>query len=325
MDDVANTSAGQVPVLFHGGGCVKNAPWYALMVLAAGSCFGLISPMLKISYDFGFTAAEATDVQYVLGLIPLWLMMPFWRQGKKRIRRGQWPILAVIGLSGAATSYTYYSALLYLPASLAIVLLFQFTWMVMVIDIVVTRKVPSRPKWIGAGLIAVGTILAVGLFEERFAHFPLWTIAYGLLAGLSYAIVLYLSAYVDSDTSPILRSAVIVTIATLTVFIPFPPTFLPHIGAVKHFWVWGFFMALFSQIVPPILMMIAIPHTGGRMAGVLGSIELPVAVLSAWLFLGEQVNLMRWTGVILILAGIIISEWPTREEPDLLHRNPEGV
>jgi drug/metabolite transporter (DMT)-like permease len=316
---------GAFPVLFYGGGCVKSAPGYALMVLIAGSCFGLISPLLKISYDFGFTTAEATDVQYVLGLIPLWLMMPFWRQGKKRITRRQWPILAVIGLASAGTSYTYYSALLYLPASLAIVLLFQFTWMVMVIDIVVTRRLPTRSKWIGAGLIVIGTILAVGLLEERFVHFPLWTIGFGLLAGFCYAVTLYLSAYVHTDTSPILKSAVIVTIATVVVFIPFPPTFMQHIGTVKNFWLWGFLMALFSQIVPPILMMIAIPHTGGRMAGVLGSIELPVAVLSAWIILGEQVNVIRWIGVVLILVGIIISEWPKQGESDLLRGNPEGI
>ncbi|KPV45026.1 EamA family transporter [Alicyclobacillus ferrooxydans] len=297
---------------------MQRVPWYPIMVLVAGSCFGLISPLLKIAYAHGFSAAEATDAQYVLGVIPLWLIVPFWRQGKRRIARGQWPILVLSGLAGAGTSYTYYSAILFLPASLAIVLLFQFTWMVMVIDIVVTRRLPSRAKWVGGGLIVIGTILAVGIIGHKLSHFPVWTVGFGLLSGLCYAISLYLYSYLDIETSPVLQSAVIVTVATLAAFIPFPPTFIGQIHEVHGFWLWGFIMAFFSQIAPPILMMVAVPRVGGRMAGVLGSIELPVAVVSARLILGEQEDMLGWIGVLLIVTGIIVSEWRTRQESGFL-------
>lgn len=302
---------------------LRFAPWYSLMVLLAGACFGLISPLIKLAYSHGFSTAEATDAQYILGAVGLWLLVLMRRPRRDgiaspsgKISGVQWLVLPALGLASGGTSVTYYSALTDLPASLAIVLLFQFTWMVMVIDIFVTRSLPSRKRWIGAACILVGTVLAVGLLDHSLGHFPVWTIVYGLLAAFCYAITLYLSAYVDTRMSPYLQSAVIVTVATVAVLIAFRPTFLTDpawmgsLGKVSSLLLWGGLMALFSQILPPLLMMIAIPRTGGRMAGVLGSIELPVAVFGAWLVVGDHVTLLRWLGVGLILAGIIVSEWP---------------
>jgi drug/metabolite transporter (DMT)-like permease len=40
----------------------------------------------------------------------------------------------------------------------------------------------------------------------------------------------------------------------------------------------------------------------------LGSIELPVATVAAFLIIGEPILLVQWLGMILILAGILLSE-----------------
>lgn len=289
---------------------MRKIPWYAIMVLLAGSCYGLISPILKGAYGHGFSAAEATDAQYVIGMLVLWCLVPIGRKKYSRhYPKRQWIVLLVLALSGAGTSYTYYNALTYLPASLAIVLLFQFAWIVMVIHMLVSREIPSLPRWIGAGLIILGTVLAVGLLEESLGRFPLWTLIYGLLSAFCYAVTLYGAEFVDSSTSPYLRSAIIITVGTIVILFAFPPTFVHNLHHIGGMLLWGLLMAVFSQILPPILMMIAIPRTGGRMAGVLGSVELPVAVLGAWLLLGEKVSALRWLGVVLILAGIVVSEW----------------
>lgn len=281
--------------------------WYALLVLLAGSSFGLVSTIMKVGYDLGFTVQQTTDAQYVVGVVLLWVIALF-HGGKHRISKKQWGVLAVIGLSGAGTSYTYYLALTNLPASLAIVLLFQFAWMVVVIDILVTRQLPSLQKWLGLVFIVIGTVLAVGLLEHSIGRFPMWAFLLGLVAGFCYAITLYMSAYVDTETSPATRSALTATIAMVAIFCVFPPTSLLHVNAWWNMSLWALFAGLFAQVVPLSFMLIAIPHTGGRMAGVLGSIELPVAVFVAWAALGESVSPLRWLGVAMILAGIVVSE-----------------
>ncbi|GMA50303.1 multidrug transporter [Alicyclobacillus contaminans] len=289
---------------------MRGVWWYATLVLLAGSSFGFVSSIMKTGYEAGFSVQQATDAQYVVGVVVLWLiaLLKRGRRAFPRTRR-QWLVLATTGVSSAGTSYTYYLALTHLPASLAIVLLFQFAWMVVVIDIAVTRRWPSLQKWIGLMLVLAGTVLAVGLFEQALGHFSPWSVALGLTSGFCYAVTLYMSGYAEDAVSPTIRSALTGTIAMAAIFVAFPPTCLLVPGLWHHLWGWALVSGLFSQVIPLSLMLIAIPHTGGRMAGVLGSIELPVAVFVAWLVLGESVSLLRWIGVILILAGIAVSEW----------------
>ncbi len=282
---------------------------FAVLMLVAGSCFGVVSPLLKLGYAHGLSTQQMTDAQYGLAALILWAL-GIWRARRLRMPASQWLIVAVLGVCGAGTSFCYYLALTRMPASLGIIMLFQFAWMVMVIDVLVTRRLPEVQKWLGMLMIVGGTVLAVGIIGQRIPAVPWWAVGLGLLAGLFYALTLYLSSYVDTSTPPITRSAVTVTISGLVILPLFPPSFLWDGSVNRGLWLWGGLIALFGQVLPMLLMLVSTPRTGGRMAGVLASIELPVAVLSAHLLLAESVHWLRWVGVVLILIGICISEWP---------------
>jgi drug/metabolite transporter (DMT)-like permease len=290
---------------------VSKVPWFAFLVLLAGSSFGLVSTVMKSAYEHGFNVQEVTDGQYVFATLLLWMLVALWPRGT-RIPRRQWFLLFALGIAGAGTSYTYYRSLTLLPASLAIVLLFQFAWIVMLMDILVTRRLPTAQKWVGVIMITMGTVLAVGLLEGHLGHFPWWAIFLGLLSAVFYAATLYLSGYVDTGSSPALRSAVTVSVSGIAICCIFPPSIGMVHALAGGLWLWVLLSALFSQVIPQLLMLIAIPHTGGRMAGVLGSIELPVAVLVARIVLGETVSTAQWCGVALIMLGIVVSEWNLR-------------
>lgn len=280
---------------------------YGIFVLLAGSSYGFVSPVLKIGYAHGLTVHAITSIQYVLAAAVLWLLVPFW-PGKKRVSRRQFLLLVALGVVSAGTSFFYYQALTILDASVAIVLLFQFAWMVMLMDIFIKKRRPTPARWWGLVFILVGTVLAVGIHSKAWAVFPVIAVINGLGAALSYALTLYLSEYADKSVSPAVRSAMIMSLAFVFISFVFPPTYLfekPHWSTLL---LYGTGVSILSQVIPLFLMSIAIPYTGGRMAGVLATIELPVAVFSAWLILRESIDLWRWIGVFLILAGMVISE-----------------
>src|SRR5574344_1665809 len=54
--------------------------------------------------------------------------------------------LIITGIVMALVTVCYFHSLGYLPISLAVVLLFQYAWMGVVIESVVNRKLPSRNK-----------------------------------------------------------------------------------------------------------------------------------------------------------------------------------
>lgn len=278
-----------------------------MLMLLAGCCYGVVSPLMKLAYNAGFDVQDVTDAQYGIAFVLMWAIAIF-RLHRGRIPRQQWKFLILIGLASAGVSYAYYVALTKLPASLGIVLLFQFAWMVMVIDIIVTRSWPGIEKWIGMAIIVLGTFFAVGLIGQPVGNFPVWAFMLGLVSAFCYAALLYLSSYVTAEASPAVRSAISITVSVIVISIIFPPTYLTS-GVLWHgLWFWGGLVALFGQVGPMLLILLASPRIGGRMAGVLGAVELPVAVIAARLLVDEHVSLLRWVGVILILAGIMISE-----------------
>ncbi|MNI40701.1 EamA-like transporter family protein [compost metagenome] len=65
---------------------------------------------------------------------------------------------------------------------------------------------------------------------------------------------------------------------------------------------------MLGQVIPTVAFNIGIPRIGSSVAAMLGSIELPAAVIAAFFLLGEAVVWIQWLGMGCILVGIVISE-----------------
>ncbi|WP_258881533.1 EamA family transporter [Paenibacillus sp. sptzw28] len=65
-------------------------------------------------------------------------------------------------------------------------------------------------------------------------------------------------------------------------------------------------------MIPTILFNVGIPRIGSSLSALLGSMELPVAAIAAWLVLGEDLSFWKWVGIGLILIGIGIAELTPR-------------
>ncbi|WP_090645849.1 DMT family transporter [Paenibacillus sp. UNC496MF] len=279
-----------------------------LLMLLAASFLGFTAPLVDFLYAKGFTIMDLTNAQYGFAVVMLWLIiLPI--LNRIRFPTGK-DLLFIIG-TGATSAwaiYFYFKSITLLPVSLSIVLLFQVTWIVTLLDIIVKRVLPSTQKWIGIAFILGGTILAVGLFQSELPHLSWIAIGYGLLAAVCFGISLYLPEYMTKQSSPFARAALTLTVGAFSLFPMYPPTYLTN-GVLFHGLLgWGIVTGLIGQLLPLLFMLISIPKIGGRMAGILSAVELPVTVVSANFLLGETISWFRWLGVLLILIGICFSE-----------------
>lgn len=69
---------------------------------------------------------------------------------------------------------------------------------------------------------------------------------------------------------------------------------------------YGFLLGLFGVALPPLLFSIGMPHVGPSLGTILTASELPVAVLMSALVLSEDVSVIQWIGVCIVLIGIAI-------------------
>lgn len=223
---------------------------YIFIVFIGAASYGILSTFVKIGYSYGFHVGEITGSQMFIGMTCLWLIaiLAGRKKGQKLKQLQPRKLLTLLGV-GSLTGLTgilYYSALSFIPASLAIVLLFQFTWIGILIEWIFGKQKPSKKTWIALGIIFVGTLLSANVFSNSGAHWPLTGLLLGLGAACSFAFFIFASGRVETQISPWNRSALMITGAVLLTFVIFPPTFFVSSAWGEGLWWIALILALFG-------------------------------------------------------------------------------
>ena len=155
-------------------------------------------------------------------------------------------------------------------------------------------------------VILFGTVLASGFIETNADQINIKGLIFGILAALCYAIFLLLNGKLGNDYPPLKKSALMITGACILIFVVLPPQFLINGALSGSLLKWGIILAVFGTFIPPICFAAGIPKIGLTLSSILSSVELPVAVMMSSLILHEEVNLIRWLGVIIIISAVII-------------------
>ena len=281
-----------------------------LLVFFGACSFGVLTTLVKLSYAEGFTLGEVSGVQVLFGAIILWLILLF-RALVQKVSfqftwKNSWRVL-LTGISTGLVSLCYYKSVQELPASIAILLLMQFTWISMLLEIVLHKKFPTTKQWIAVIFILIGTYLAGNVYDVNNIPWSLEGLGFGLLAGFFYALFIWANGRVGNALIPVQKSALMITGSCIFIFIVFPPYFVFDGSLVNGLSTWGFAFALFGTVIPPLFFAYGIPKIGVNLSAILSSAELPVAVFfSSWL-LAEEVSLLQWSGIGLILFAIVFS------------------
>lgn len=294
---------------------------YLLFVLLGASSYGVLSTIVVIAYGKGYQLGEVMGSQMLIGCLLTWGLALLVQRNKARVERHSTSIekatqltwkqkllLMAAGLPTVITGILYYQSLRYIPASLAIILLFQFTWIGVLIQAVSQRKRPNAIMYFTLAVLLGGTLLAAGIAEQESARFHLLGVMLGLLSAVSYSLFILFSGKVLPNAHPAYRSAWMLTGGTLFIFILFPPAFLFNGLIGGPLLLFGLLLGLFGAFIPPVLFAIGVPRIGEGMASILGAAELPVAVLLSSLVLHEYVSLLQWFGVVLVLLGVALPE-----------------
>lgn len=283
----------------------------AMMYVFAGACsYGVLSTLVKLAYQAGFQPSDVVGSQMFFGVLVM--VIPWLFMRKSAISRKQWLQLIGVGFTIGFTGVLYYASLQFMEASVAIVLLFQFTWMGVLLEALLKRCRPSLEQWVVLMLLFVGTFLASGVTETGIQSFSLLGVAFGLLSALAYALFILFSGKVATSVDSWSRSSIMSIGSLLTVIVIYQPTFLWSGALREGLWIWGLLLAVFGVLVSTLLFNLGVPVIGVGLATILGSAELPMAVLMSRIVLGEAVSLWQWLGVVLILTAIALPEWQRR-------------
>ena len=147
----------------------KNTLRYSGIVFLAGASYGAQATTVKITYAAGFTWTQVVASQALFAALLFAVALLVQRARGKRLvplSLKQTIALLALGLNTCIGTVLYNYALTLLPVSVAITLLFQFTWMGIVVQLVVMRRRPRAAEAAAAAVILGGTLMASGMFSE---------------------------------------------------------------------------------------------------------------------------------------------------------------
>lgn len=309
-----------------------------LFVAMGASIFGMLATFVKLAYKDGYTTSEVTTAQFVLGLIGLLILNIFQtKTSKKTISEPtskEVKMLMLAGTSLGCTSLFYYICVQYINVSIAIVLLMQSVWFSVVVESIISKKFPHIKKVIATIIVLIGTFLATNLINLE-VKLDWRGLFWGLLAAASFTATMFTSNTLATHLPVLRKSFVMLCGGAIVVFLFL---FFAQIGPLhfdilksvylnftentEHikpfdfsiFYTYGFILALFGTIIPPVLFNLGFPKTGLGLGSIISSLELPVSVTMAFMLLGEKVILVQWIGIVLILFAIVLMNLPSRKK-----------
>lgn len=280
----------------------------SLFIALGASSYGMLATSVKMAYQEGFSTAEVTLSQYILGFSGL-LILSLFSKTKQKVKTEKSSFKSVFklilaGTSLGLTSTFYYLSVQYVPVSVAIVLLMQTVWMGVIAEMIIYKKIPGLRKIISVFIILIGTVLATNLLQE--SVIINWTgFFWGLMAALSYTATMYSSNNIELDSPPLRRSLFMILGGFIVIALIFHSSINAHFST-GIFMRWGIVLSLFGTILPPLLFTRGMPLTGMGLGAIIASVEIPVSILVAYIWLKEPVDFMQWMGVILILFAVVL-------------------
>ena len=285
---------------------------FPLLVFLGGCSFGPSSSVIKMAYEAGFAANDVVMSQYLFG----WMMMAVLAGGlfaasaaRKKAAAPKLPRaknvigIGAVGISIALVSTCYIFALQTVPAHIAVILLFQYTWMDIILEALYTRKLPHISIVTSVLILVAGTLLAAGVGAGA-EHLDPIGILFGIGSAFFYAIYIFLLGKVDVEVHPITRSFCILSFALLLLICIFTPAYFTSGVLADGLWKYGILIGILGCAIPSFFFAIGTPKISTGAATILSSSELPAGIICSVIILSEAVTPLQWAGVVLLFFGI---------------------
>lgn len=288
---------------------MKNQVFKGSVLVGLGAIsYGMLAAFVKMAYRQGYTTAEVTVSQYCLGVAGLFILTLLRKKVPASVAQtGNSKSIVKLILAGTSlglTSISYYKAVQYIPASVAIVLLMQTVWMGALLEMILQRKVPDVRRVVAVIIILTGTLFATNLLKQSL-HLNWMGLGWGLLAAVCYTATMYSSNKIGLYVPPLKRSLYMILGGLIIIACIFHAS-LQQNFSYRIFFSWGLLLSLFGTVLPPILFTTGIPLTGIGLGAIIAAIEIPVTVIMANLLVNEPVNGFQWLGVVLILFAVVL-------------------
>jgi len=279
--------------------------------------FGTSGPLSESVLAAGFSPLELSQLRQSVSAAVLLLFVLLCCPARLRIRPRQLPMLMLYGITSYLLLQTlYFEAISRIPIGIA--LLVQFTapvWVALWARFVRGTRLPAL-TWVGAALVLAGLVFVGKVWDSGGG-----LNAVGIAAAAATALCLtcfYLFAERGlSEIDPVgLVTWGSVSAAVMFAVIRPPWTFpfdrLTEAGGLHPFsqpvWLIVLIIGVLSTAMPAVSEVAALRYLASPTASVLGTAEVLVGAVLAWVLIGEVLTPLQVVGGLIVLVGIALAQ-----------------
>lgn len=273
------------------------------LVLISATAFGTNAIFGKLAYEAGLGTTQTLLYRFVLGAAGMWALALALRQNPLRFPRRRLLVLLALGaIFYTGQSFTYYTALRTLPASLVVLIAYLYPSQVVIVGWLFLRRRISLLAAVALVASFTGVLLLVGGAQIQLS----WALAFALAAPTIYTGYILVGETVMNDVPAIGASAVIMSGAAVTFAIIAVFQGELELPATAGGWGVALGVALIPTMIAISTFLAGLPRIGAARASLISTWEPVVTIFLAVILFHEGFTAFQVLGGVLILVAVIL-------------------
>jgi drug/metabolite transporter (DMT)-like permease len=270
-----------------------------LLVVVSATGFGLMPIFALYAYAAGLNVPTLLLLRFTLAAIVLLAYLA--STGRLRaLSRRELGALALLGaVLYALQALCYFSAVQYISPALAVLLLYSYPAMVVLLSAALNRALPSVSGLASIGLSLVGMAFVVGSPGQL----NLVGVALAVGAAIVYAVYIIVGDRVSSRVSPLSTSAFVALFASMSFAVTGAATGSLHFDFAPGGWWPVIGVAIVSTVIAIGCFFAGVNAIGPTRASILSMVEPVVSIAAAALLLGVSMTGWQRFGGAVVLVG----------------------
>lgn len=287
---------------------------YALLTIAAGILWGVISIFIRPLEAAGFSTMQVLMVRGIFSSLMLLIFILIKDRSLLKIHwKDLWMFIGTGVVSLTFFSFCYFKTIVEIGTSIAVILLYTSPIFVLIFSVFLFKE---KITWLKLGALAVtfaGCILVTGIAGGS-EHITLKGFLIGICAGLGYALYSIFSRYALAKYKTMTVTFYTFLFSSISVIpfchagqlknILFTPS--PDAASTSRVWLLILGISLICTVLPYIFYTKGLSGLETGLAAIIVTVEPLVGTLIGFILWKEPVSVAKIIGIICIFAAVIV-------------------
>ena len=278
-----------------------------LFIIAATIFWGVSASVAKFLITHDVDTLVLVQMRILISCVFLLTYVVFFRRDYLRVQIRDLYRFALLGIiGGAGSNFTYYFTIEQTNVATAILLQYMAPLFVLLYAAISRDEIMTTPKLLACVVSLAGCFLAVGGKDFSLLNISQWGLISGLGSAFCWGFANIWLRRLRVTYSPWTALIYGFIFASLFWFLFNPPWSIIAAGYDLHMWEVFTGMALISVLIPHSLYYLGLQYLTASRAIITATFEPVVAILSAFLMLGESLVPIQLIGALLVIMAIAL-------------------